>query len=60
MCHLIKSQCVCHVMGGYKKGKIERYIPFVSIYDYDTIYHIMFYIIVIIINNSLKCVITEV
>lgn len=59
MCHLIKSQCVCHVMGGLEKEK-ERYIPFVSIYDYDDTYYYLFYIIVIIIKNYLKCVILEV
>jgi hypothetical protein len=65
MCHIChvsfdkKPMCLsCH--GGYIKGKKERYIPYVSIYDYDDTYYYIFYIIVIIIKNYLKCVITEV
>ena len=57
MCHIRhvsfdkNPMCLsCH--GGFIKEKKKRTIPILSIYDYDDTYHHIYYLIVIIINNT--------
>ena len=57
MCHIRhvsfdKKPNVSVMSWGFIKEKRKRTIPVLSIYDYDDIYQYIYYLIVIIINNT--------